>query len=283
MIAERLERVSLEEISIAKQNVRNHNMDAGIDDLATSIKATGLIQPVTVFFDSEKEKYILLAGQRRFNAYQLLNEKYPDEFKDIKCIIRPEPKTNSEKLALSLAENITQMPMVRSDLVKAVTDLYNEYQDYEIVREKFGISRYMINKYVGLARLPPRLKQAIDENEISSKIKTSENAVLRAVDALKWTKGGDTAEESVLELAKAYAKNDIPSHILDEEANISKDVPHIIKRTLNRKKEKLMVALSKEVAAKLEKIAVKQDTTAGVKATSYVVDGVTKEYTEYEE
>jgi ParB/RepB/Spo0J family partition protein len=55
------------------------DVDDGIEDLATSIKKFGLLQPITVYQKSDTKKYVLLAGQRRYSAFVELNKKYPGE------------------------------------------------------------------------------------------------------------------------------------------------------------------------------------------------------------
>ena len=80
--------LSLDSVKVQKYNVRKKEIDKGIEDLAASIKAVGLLQPITVFFDSEKEFYVILAGQRRLNAHHNLNDKYPGKGWDkIKSIV----------------------------------------------------------------------------------------------------------------------------------------------------------------------------------------------------
>ena len=211
--------ISLDDIKVQKHNVRKHNIDDGIEDLATSIKKFGLLQPITVYRDSEAGIYVILAGQRRLNAFHWLDEKYPGKgWDEIKCLEIDEPKTREEKMGLSLAENITQVQMTNTDLVSAVTDLYNVYNDYDKVQEEFGLTRYMVDKFVRLARLPDRLKEAINQGEIHSNPKSAENSALRAVDALNWRKGGDVSADDVLELAKEYAKGEIEPAVLTSEA-----------------------------------------------------------------
>ena len=149
----RVEEIPIAQIKVQKHNVRLHDIDTGIDDLATSIKAHGLLEPIVAY--KSNGEYFILTGQRRLNAYFKLHEEYPhDGYDHIPCSIREEPVNDNQKKALSLAENITQLPMSESDLVKAVTDLYNVYGDYKIVQEKFGLSRYMVDKYVRQSRLP---------------------------------------------------------------------------------------------------------------------------------
>ena len=280
---DKVDLISLNSIKVEKHNVRLHDIDVGIEDLAASINAVGLLQPITVYFNSDKKSYVILAGQRRFNAYDYLNEQHPDGgFDKIKCIVIDEPKTNEEKMSLSLAENITQLQMHNSDLVKAVTDLYNVYRDYDVVRKKFGLTRYMIDKYVRLARLPDRLKQAINEGEINPNDKKAENAAIRAVDALGWIKNGEVSEVKVLDLAIEYAKGDIDPTAIDNAAKKGTDVPDIINIAKKSHRINQSIELSTEVADKLKKVAESKGESEKERASRYVAEGTTKDYRELE-
>lgn len=284
MSSEEIQFIPLDSIKVQKYNVRKKEIDKGIEDLAASIKAVGLLQPITVFLDSEKQIYVILAGQRRLNAHHYLNKEFSGEGWDkIKCIVIDEPKTNEKKMALSLAENITQIQMTNTDIVKAVTDLYNTYRDYEMVQEEFGLTKYMVDKFVRLARLPDRLKDAINEGEISPNTKSAENSALRAVDALKWTKGGEVEVEDVLELAKEYAKGEIDAESLTEEASKGGSVSEIKEAAKNKPKSKLTLTLSTDVATKLKKVADDSGENEKTKAVSYISAGVTKDYAGLEE
>ena len=275
--------ISLDKIKVEKHNVRKHDIDTGIEDLAASIKAVGLLQPITAYLNSETGMYVILAGQRRLNAYHYLNENNPNEgFDEIQCIIIDEPKTNEEKLSLSLAENITQLQMHNADLVKAVTDLYNVYRNYELVQEKFGLTKYMVDKYVKLARLPERLVTAINEGEISPDNRKAENAAIRAVDALQWIKGGDVGEEKVLDLAVEYAKGDINAVGLDEAARRGGSIDEIKTSAKNKVLNKQSIELSTEISEKLKKVASAKGESERSRATFYVVQGVEREYSELE-
>ena len=282
-MSKKLDSIPISDIVVEKHNVRTKDITVGIEDLAASIKATGLLQPLTVYFNSEKNKYVLLAGQRRFNAFVLLNDDNPNEgFDKIECNIIDEPKTDEEKLALSLAENITQLQMHNSDLVKAVTDLFNVYRDYDIVKEKFGLTKYMIDKYVRLARLPERLKKAINDGEINPDNKKAENAALRAVDALGWIKGGDILEDDVVELAVEYARGDITTEALTTAAKRGGSIDEIKAAAAKKVLSKQTIELSIDVAAKLKKVAEFNGESEKSRATHYVVKGATRDYSELE-
>ncbi len=275
--------IPLDKIKVGKHNVRIHDIDDGIEDLAANIKAVGLLQPITAYLNSDTGNYIILAGQRRLNAFYHLNESHTNEGYDhIPCIVIDEPKSDEEKLSLSLAENITQLQMHNSDLVKAVTDLYNVYGDYDVVKEKFGLTKYMIDKYVRLARLPEDLKVAINEGAISPNNKTAENAAIRAVDALNWIKGGDISEQKVLDLAKEYAKEEISKTALDDAARKGGSIEDIKNAAKKKNLINQPIELSTEIAEKLKHVAESNGESVKSRATNYVVKGVHKDYADLE-
>ena len=198
------------EIPIDKIDAECDDRGKGIEELASNIKALGLLQPIVVYQKSDSKEYVLLAGQRRYSAFVELNKKYPGEGWDkIPAIVINEHERDAAKMADSMARaGILDQSKTNWDLVNTVYDIWKKYNDYTIIQEKFGLTKYMIDKLVRLAMLPNRLKEAIDQGEIHSNLKTAENAAIRAVDALNWSKDGDVSEDDVLELAKKFAKGE---------------------------------------------------------------------------
>ncbi len=278
---EKFEYIPLEKIQVQKHNVRIHDIDQGIEELAQSIKSLGLLQPIAAYFNSKTSEYVILTGQRRLNAYHLLNKEYPGEVYDkIQCKIIPEPESDDKKKALSLAENITQNQMTNSDLIKAVTDLWNIYGDYEMVKEEFGITKKQVDTYVRLARLPDEVKTAIQNGEIHPNPKTAERISLKAVDALDFTVNGETPVRDVIELAKEMGKKENNPADLADEAKRGGTSQEIVKRAREKKKIKHQINLTLEHADKLERISESNGETPESRATQYVIDGVDKDYNE---
>ena len=272
-MAYRVVELPLDKIKVKKQNVRAHDIDAGIDDLATSIKAHGLLEPIVAY--KSDDTYYILAGQRRLNAYTNLNAEYPGGgFDHIPCYVRDEPENDDQKKALSLAENITQLPMNESDLVKAVTDLYNVYSNYDIVQEKFGLSQYMVKKYVKRSRLPQELKDAIDNEQ------TTTNMAIKAVDAYNYSKGCGTSIDVVLELAKALHEGSVDPHDAKKGAILGKSISEMKK--MKADKIPIKINLAKDIDEKLDKVAQSKSSQKSVTAAQYIIEGVERDYAQVE-
>ena len=276
-----LENIPLNKICSESSNGSTRKfIENDIHDLKENIRSLGLVQPIVVCYNSVIGCYEVILGNRRLEAYVALNEENPNDGYDaIPSIVVDEPVTADSKKAMSLAVQVYQLPMTNTDVTKAVSDLYNIYHDYDIVQQKFGLTKYMIDKYVRLARLPERLVEAINEGEISPNTKAAENAAIRAVQSLNWTKGGDVDVEDVLEFAKEYAKGDIQKDTLDKEGRKGGTVSEIKARASKKSvKELSKLKLSSEVFEKLSKISNEFSEKPEVRATSYIIKGVSDDY-----
>ena len=63
--------ISLSKIDVNKEQPRKSFDDSSIAELAASIKANGLLQPIVVV--NNNDRYTIVAGERRFRAFKHLN------------------------------------------------------------------------------------------------------------------------------------------------------------------------------------------------------------------
>jgi len=247
-----LKKIKVSELKVPKHNIRIHNPDYRIEDLKTSIKNMGLIEPITVF--EESGTYVALIGQRRLLAYYELNEEFPGQgFDEIECIVRNIPDDDDLKRALSTGENITHLPMSKRDLERVVTDLYNKCGSYDLICRRFGLSRYMVDKYVGLSRLPEKIREAIKSGELGPQQNRAERIALAAADALQFVPGGRISEEKVLKLACMMArKANLKKEIINEtKKNPLRNIDDIERRVDAKYRVPLHLYLSAELNTRL--------------------------------
>ena len=106
-----------------------------IDELAASIDAVGLLQPIGICVSEEVQKlkgdektykYQIVWGQRRYQAYELLYEEKGDEYKSIPAMLfkGSKPLTNEEITILATTENVYQQPMSKEDIWEAVKGIW---------------------------------------------------------------------------------------------------------------------------------------------------------------
>src|SRR5665213_494049 len=97
-------------------NVRRYGAATGIDEMAASIKALGLLQNLQVR-EIDNGKFEVVAGMRRLKALKLLaKEKAIAKTADIECNVLEEGEDAAE---ISLAENVLRLPMHPADQFEA--------------------------------------------------------------------------------------------------------------------------------------------------------------------
>lgn len=198
--------IPLEKLGVG-HNLRKHNIELELDDLAINIRANGQIQPISVYEKSSVPgEYEVLEGQRRLNAFDGLNVKYPGEgWHEICAVIRDEPIDDDQKMSISLGANMTQLPMTIDDIQVAVIKLWERLSNMKLVAEKYGISEKTAKKYVKGARLNQRLRDAINSKEVADDPELALDCIMEAVDLFNWTKENDVSEEKVILTAKTLA------------------------------------------------------------------------------
>jgi ParB family transcriptional regulator, chromosome partitioning protein len=135
-------------------------MDEGkIEELARSIRANGIIQPIVVR-RAEGGGYEIVAGERRWRASQRAGLlKVPVVVRDI-----PDDKL----LAVALIENIQREDLNPIEEAHAYRRLSDEYQlTQEQIADAVGKDRSSIANYVRLLKLPQEIRTALGSGALS--------------------------------------------------------------------------------------------------------------------
>ncbi len=155
--------IPLDRLVAWKGNVRKTGTQEGIDELAASIAAHGLLQSLVVR-PTKNGKYEVIAGRRRFLALTALTKsgrlpkKHP-----VNCIVASE---NMDATELSLAENVMRMPMHPIDQLEAFHAIVDAGATAADVASRFGVTELLVNRRLKLARLSPMILDAYRNEEI---------------------------------------------------------------------------------------------------------------------
>lgn len=132
-----------------------------LEELATSIRAHGIIQPITVRRIHDKE-YQIISGERRFRASQLAG------LKEMPAYVRL--ANDQELLEMALIENIQREDLNAWEIAVSYGRLAEEFKlTHENLSERVGKQRSTITNYLRLLRFEsdPDIKQGIIEGKIS--------------------------------------------------------------------------------------------------------------------
>src|SRR5580698_6830943 len=149
--------IALNKLLAWQGNVRKTDPDKGIDELAASIAAHGLLQSLVVRKD-KRGKFAVVAGQRRLLALKSLAEsEMIDADRPIACTIINGKVDAAE---ISLAENVQREPMHPADEFDAFKGLIESGMPVADVAARFGVTEAVVQKRLKLANVSPALIDA---------------------------------------------------------------------------------------------------------------------------
>ena len=133
------------------------NQDS-LKELAESIKAQGIIQPILVRMVSS-DQYEIVAGERRWQAAKMANLKeVPVVIKDI---------SDSTALAMALIENIQREDLNVIEEARGIKRLIDEFKiTHEEAAEAVGKSRTAVSNILRLLNLCEHAQKALETKKI---------------------------------------------------------------------------------------------------------------------
>ena len=136
-----------------------------LEELSTSIKNQGIIQPLIVRSVNDRTnseiKYEIIAGERRFRAAKLA------QITEIPVIIRD--YTDAEAMTIALIENLQREDLNAIEEAEAYYSLKEVHKlSQEDLAEKLGKSRSGVANALRLLSLPSYIKESITNDAISA-------------------------------------------------------------------------------------------------------------------
>lgn len=150
--------IPLDQIEANPNQPRREFDEEALRELADSIKAIGIIQPITLRQVSE-ERYQIIAGERRWRASQLAG------LTAVPAYIRT---INDESvMEMALVENIQRQDLNAIEIALAYEHLMeNNGMTQEKISERVGKSRAAVANYLRLLKLPAQVQMALQKKEI---------------------------------------------------------------------------------------------------------------------
>lgn len=135
-------------------------------ELAASIRSVGLIQPIAVR-PSFAGTYTIVAGERRYRAYQWLAAEDP-QFQQIAAIVQD--RSDADSALAALIENVVREdlnPIERAEALKELKKRMNT--TWEGVAERVGISVRHVHFLTGMLKLNADFRQALSDQTLTEK------------------------------------------------------------------------------------------------------------------
>ena len=137
------------------------NLDAaGLEELAASIRVHGVIQPLIVARGEERDRYVLIAGERRWRAARLAG------LATVPVVVKE--AAPQAMLELALVENVVRADLSPLEEASAYRQLIEEFGLTQAsVAERVGRSRVSVTNTLRLLGAPERVQAALNGGRIS--------------------------------------------------------------------------------------------------------------------
>jgi ParB family chromosome partitioning protein len=152
---DRLTRLPLDILQRGRYQPRSHLDEQALNELAASIRAQGVVQPIVVrpieaTTPSGGQRYEIIAGERRWRAAQLA------QLADIPAIIRDVPDETA--ISVALIENIQRENLNPLEEARALERLISEFSmTHQQAAEAVGRSRAAVSNLLRLLDLAPEV------------------------------------------------------------------------------------------------------------------------------
>jgi ParB family chromosome partitioning protein len=153
-----LKRIPIEFLRPGKYQPRKDMSEQALEELASSIRAQGVLQPIVVRKVDEKQ-YEIIAGERRWRASQLA------ELDVVPCILKNVP--DEAAVAIALIENIQREDLNAMEEAVALDRLLHEFElTHQQVADAVGKSRTTVTNLLRLNNLNDDVKKMLEHGDI---------------------------------------------------------------------------------------------------------------------
>ena len=142
-----------------KYQPRSDMHTESLQDLADSIRAQGLLQPIVVRELDNSGRYEIIAGERRWRAAQLA------ELHEVPAVIRDVP--DEAAIAMALIENIQRENLNPVEEARALQRLIEEFEmTHQQAAEAIGRSRAAVTNLLRLLALEQDVRQLLENGDL---------------------------------------------------------------------------------------------------------------------
>ncbi|HZQ95851.1 MAG TPA: ParB/RepB/Spo0J family partition protein [Candidatus Sulfotelmatobacter sp.] len=135
--------------------------DDALEELADSIKANGVVQPIMVRpSEDEAGRYVLILGERRLHASKKAGKTH------VPAIVRNVSRQQAAEM--TIIENLQREDLSPLEQAESFRVLSNEFAlTQQQIGERVGLSRESVANYMRLLKLPREVMQMLAEKRIN--------------------------------------------------------------------------------------------------------------------
>lgn len=160
--ADQLRQIPVELLQRGQYQPRVDMRQDSLEDLASSIKAQGVVQPIVarpIASKGNEQRYEIIAGERRWRAAQLAG------LAEIPAVIREVPDESA--IAMALIENIQRENLNPLEEARALDRLIHEFElTHAEAAQAVGRSRASVSNLLRLQDLSDKVKPLLEDRKM---------------------------------------------------------------------------------------------------------------------
>lgn len=159
MTGDIVKEVPVDHVDRNPYQTRTKFREDALNDLAQSIKANGVVQPIVVR-PLPNSRYQLIAGERRWLASQRAGKT------TVPAIIRQ--VSNEQAMEMTIIENLQREDLNAMEQARAYERLGREFGlTQEQMAQRTGKDRSSVANFLRLLKLPPEVQGMVEEDKLS--------------------------------------------------------------------------------------------------------------------
>lgn len=149
-------------LRILLEHPGNVRADLGdLDELAASIRAQGLLQPIVVTRHRRDGHFLILAGHRRAAAARTI------PLDNVPCLIREDAGDTTDHIALMLVENMQRANLTAVEKARAMQKLVDAGENQTQIARRLGLTPSTVNSYLVLLDLSEDELKQVEAGEVT--------------------------------------------------------------------------------------------------------------------
>lgn len=258
------EGLEISKIFKSENNVRKRGSEVGIEELMQSITKFGLIQPIIVIEREPGQRFELIVGQRRLNAFTKLGKT------KIPALVLSGSIDKKTATVVSLSENIHRRALSFDDTIETIDYLFRIFPGEKKdkihgISKDLGLSLGTVTAYVGRKYIPKEVRKYVDQKKLTI-------GEADRITAAFWPNTSKiiSVAEGVCSLTTRYQKKRAVDY---GDKHPEADVGEILEQARKIKKQVFVhIPVDVDLLNEIEKMAKSRDMTI----EEYILESITK-------
>jgi ParB/RepB/Spo0J family partition protein len=157
-------KIRLDRIDPNPDQPRKNFDQTALQELANSIKARGLLQPICVR-PFKRDRYQITAGERRWRAHVILRDAGHKKFASIDAIVRKITDATKNRLA-AIVENMQRADMTPMEEASAFKSLVDDGMTPAEIATELGLAEFRVTWRLQLLNLAPEPLKLFESGQL---------------------------------------------------------------------------------------------------------------------